>query len=136
MHTCPFRSRDVLLFLRETIACLCVAVLCLNTGQFAAAQTQEAPGSAAAEQGAVKLPSDQLDSLVAPIALYPDPMLSQVLIASTYPLEVIQLKQWLDQHKGLKEKELSAAVQKQDWDPSIQSLAGLPEVVKLLSENI
>ena len=63
-------------------------------------------------------------------------MLSQVLVASTYPLEVIQLKQWLDQHKDLKDKALAEAVEKQDWDPSIQSLAGLPDLVKLLSENI
>ena len=57
-------------------------------------------------------------------------------MASTYPLEVIQLKQWMDQHKDLKDKALADAVAKQDWDPSIQSLAGLPEVVKLLSDNI
>src|SRR5208337_3420826 len=68
--------------------------------------------------------------------LYPDPLLSQVLVASTYPLEVIQLQQWLAQHKDLKEQALADAVKKQDWDPSIQSLAGLPDVVKLLADNI
>ena len=73
---------------------------------------------------------------MAPIALYPDPLLSQTLVASTYPLEVIQLQQWLAQHKGLKDKALADAVKKQDWDPSIQALAALPEVVKLLAENI
>lgn len=73
---------------------------------------------------------------MAPIALYPDPMLSQTLVASTCPLEVIQLQQWLAQNKNLKEKALADAVKKQDWDPSIQAMAGLPEVVKLLSENI
>ena len=61
---------------------------------------------------------------------------SQVLVASTYPLEVIQLQQWLAQHKDLKDRALADAVAKQDWDPSIQSLAGLPDLVKLLSENI
>ena len=82
------------------------------------------------------LPPDQLDSLVAPIALYPDPLLSQTLVASTYPLELVQLQQWLGQHKDLKDQALVDAVKKQDWDPSIQSLAALPDVVKLLSENI
>jgi hypothetical protein len=82
------------------------------------------------------LPADQLDSLVAPIALYPDPLLSQTLVASTYPLEVVQLQQWMGQHKDLKDQALVDAVKKQDWDPSIQSLAALPDVVKLLSENI
>jgi uncharacterized protein DUF3300 len=58
-----------------------------------------------------------LDSLVAPIAFYPDPLLAQVLAASTYPLEIIQLQQWLAQHKDLKDQALVAAVEKEDWDP-------------------
>jgi hypothetical protein len=77
-----------------------------------------------------------LDSLVAPIALYPDPLLAQVLAASTYPLEIIQLQQWLAQHKDLKDKALVDAVEKEDWDPSVQGLAPLPDVVKRLGENI
>jgi len=85
---------------------------------------------------APKIPNDQLDSLVAPVALYPDPLLAQVLVASTYPLELIQLQQWLDRHKDLKDKALADAVQKEPWDPSIQALAALPQVVKLLSENV
>jgi Protein of unknown function (DUF3300) len=120
--------------MRELTAILCAAALTLGSATPAASQTQQPPPPA--EQTAVKLPPDQLDSLVAPIALYPDPMLSQVLVASTYPLEVIQLQQWLAQHKDLKDKALADAVEKQDWDPSIQSLAGLPDLVKLLSENI
>jgi hypothetical protein len=82
------------------------------------------------------MPGDQLDSLVAPIALYPDPLLAQVLAASTYPLELVQLQQWLAQHKDLKDKALAEAVQKQNWDPSVQAMAGLPDVVKQLVENI
>ena len=50
----------------------------------------------------VKIPADQLDALVAPIALYPDPLLSQTLVASTYPLEIIQLQQWLERNPGSK----------------------------------
>jgi hypothetical protein len=63
-------------------------------------------------------------------------LLSQTLVASTYPLEVVQLTQWLDQHKDLKGKALADAVQKQDWDPSIQALAALPDLVKQLADNI
>src|SRR6476620_1840833 len=81
---------------------------------------------------AAKIPNDQLDSLVAPIALYPDPLLAQVLAASTYPLELVQLQQWLAQHTDLKGDALATAVEKQGWDPSIQGLAGLPDVVKRL----
>jgi hypothetical protein len=84
----------------------------------------------------VKIPPDQLDSLVAPIALYPDPMLAQVLAASTYPLEIIQLQQWLSKNPGLKDQALADAVAKQPWDPSVQALAALPEVVKRLADDI
>ena len=78
----------------------------------------------------MKIPPEQLDSLVAPIALYPDPMLAQVLAASTYPLEIIQLQQWLTKNPGLKDKALADAVAKQPWDASVQALAGPPDVVK------
>src|SRR6266487_5619194 len=88
------------------------------------------------EQGAPKLSSDQLDSLVAPIALYPDQLLSQTLVASTYPLEIIQLQQWLEKNKNLKDKALASAVQKQNWDPSIQAMAAFPDVVKRLADDI
>jgi hypothetical protein len=73
---------------------------------------------------------------VAPVALYPDPLLAQVMVASTYPLEVVQLHQWLEKNKNLKDKALADAVQQQPWDPSIQSMAAFPDVVKLLMENI
>jgi hypothetical protein len=104
-------------------------------GNTALAVNQAQPPASSGGQAAT-IPPDQLDSLVAPIALYPDPMLSQVLIASTYPLEIIQLQQWLNQHKGLSEKALADEVKKQNWDPTIQGLAALPDVVKLLAENI
>jgi Protein of unknown function (DUF3300) len=121
------------LFIRELMAILCIAMLVPGNEAFAINQGQQA---AASGDQAATVPPDQLDSLVAPIALYPDPMLSQVLVASTYPLEIIQLQQWLAQNKGLNEKQLADAVQKQNWDPSIQSLAALPDVVKLLADNI
>jgi len=113
-----------------------LAVLCailLTPGDTLLYAQQEA---APAEQAAPKIPNDQLDSLVAPIALYPDPLLSQVLVASTYPLEIIQLQQWLEKHKDLKDQALVDAVQKEDWDPSIQAMAALPDAVKQLAENI
>jgi hypothetical protein len=124
---------------RELTAILCIAALL--PGNAMAGQTQQPatptqPSATPTEQPAAKLPPEQLDSLVAPIALYPDPLLSQTLVASTYPLEVIQLKQWLDKHKDLKDKALADAVQKQDWDPSIQAMAALPDVVKQLADNI
>jgi hypothetical protein len=85
---------------------------------------------------AARISNDQLDSLVAPIALYPDPLLAQALAASTYPLEIIQLQQWLTRHPDLKGEALAAAVEKEDWDPAVQGLAGLPDVVKRLGDDI
>ena len=73
---------------------------------------------------------------MAPIALYPDPILAQVLVAATYPLELVQLQQWLEKNPKLKDKALTDAVMKQPWDPSIQAMAALPDAVKLLADDI
>jgi Protein of unknown function (DUF3300) len=103
------------------------------------AQSQEmttTTSDAADTEQAPKLPNDQLDSLVAPIALYPDPLLAQTLAASTYPLEVIQLEQWMEKNTNLKGKALADAVAKQPWDPSIQAMVEFPDVVQRLGGNI
>jgi Protein of unknown function (DUF3300) len=116
-----------------------VAVVCalaLVPGDAALLAQSSTAGSSPAGEEVARIPPEQLDSLVAPIALYPDPMLSQTLVASTYPLEIIQLQQWLAQNKNLKDQALADAVKKQDWDPSIQAMAALPDVVKQMSENI
>jgi hypothetical protein len=101
-----------------------------------AAPSSAAPSAAAAPEDATNLSNDQLDSLVAPIALYPDPLLAQVLVASTYPVDVMEAQQWLDQNSSLKGDELTAAAEKQSWDPSVQALVVLPDALKRLSENI
>ncbi|MFL6514289.1 MAG: DUF3300 domain-containing protein [Chthoniobacterales bacterium] len=103
-----------------------------------AAEVMPATAAAAttAEEPAPKIPNDQLDSLVAPIALYPDPLLAQILAASTYPLEIIQLEQWIKRNPNLKQDALAAGVAKQAWDPSVQSLAIYPEVITRLSQNV
>ena len=85
---------------------------------------------------APKLPNDQVDSLVAPIALYSDPLLAQTLAASTYPLEVIQLQQWMERNKNLQGQALADAVTKQPWDASIQGLVAYPDVVTRMADNI
>lgn len=125
--------------LGATLRCL-LAIVCtiaLLPGDTLAFMSSSPSGRASSPQDeAAKIPNDQLDSLVAPIALYPDPLLAQVLASSTYPLELVQLQQWLEQHKDLKDKALADAVQKEDWDPSVQSMAALPDVVKNLVENI
>ena len=121
-------------FVRST-ALVCTALL-MPGDVLLMAQQASPPSAEAPAEAPAKLPAEQLESLIAPIALYPDELLAQVLAASTYPLEIVQLQQWLAQHKDLKDKKLAEAVQKQNWDPSIQGLAGLPDVVKQLADNI
>ncbi len=71
----------------------------------------------------------ELDQMLAPIALYPDALLSQMLMASTYPLEVVQAARWVKQHPGLKGQALQDALASQSWDPSVKSLCAFPQVL-------
>src|SRR5438034_10375231 len=121
---------------RRVIAIACAAALLVQAYSLAYAQQDQALAPAAANEEAPPIPADQLDSLVAPIALYPDPLLAQTLAASTYPLEVIQLQQWLANNKHLKGQALVDSVEKQPWDPSVQATAAFPDVVKLLGDNV
>src|SRR4029077_20673586 len=114
-----------------------VCTIAITPGETLAYMPSPRPTQAPSPQSqAAKIPPAQLNSLVAPIALCPDPMLAQTLAASTYPLELIQLQQWLAKNPGLKDKALADAVMKQPWDPSIQALAALPDVVKRLADDI
>src|SRR6516225_3692159 len=79
---------------------------------------------------------NELDNLVAPIAFYPDPLLSQVLVAATYPLEVVQAYQWLQRNPGLTGPALTQSAQEQNWDASIQALFAFPDVLKRLNDDI
>lgn len=82
------------------------------------------------------LTPDQLDNLVAPVALYPDPLLSQILVATTYPLEVVEAYQWLLRNPGLAGPALTQAAQQQNWDPSVQALVVFPDVFKRLNDDV
>ena len=82
------------------------------------------------------LAPNQLDGLVAPIALYPDPLISQVLVACTYPLEVVQAAQFLQRNPGLTGQALTQAAAEQNWDASVQALVVFPSVLQRLSEDI
>jgi hypothetical protein len=117
------------------LALLCAALLAPGEGLILAQETK--PEAAAAPAAAeAKIPPEQLEALVAPVALYADPLLAQVLVASTYPLELMQLQQWLVKNKDLKDKALADAAGKQPWDPAIQSMAAFPDAVKRLTDDI
>jgi hypothetical protein len=90
---------------------------------------------AAAPSQALLKPAE-LDQLVAPIALYPDPLLSEVLIASTYPLEVVQADRWAKSNSSLKGEALTAALAKQGWDDSVKALAQVPNVLTMMADQL
>jgi hypothetical protein len=88
------------------------------------------------QQAAPLLSPDQLNNLVAPIALYPDPLLSQVLAASTYPLEIVEAQQWLGQNSNLRGTQLMDAAKQQNWDPSVQAMVAFPDALRLLANDV
>src|SRR5437899_12908856 len=73
--------------------------------------------------------SEQLQQLVAPIALYPDSLIAQILSAATYPDQIVEAGRWMQQHKGLQSEQLAQEVDKQPWDPSVKALAQFPAVL-------
>ncbi len=80
--------------------------------------------------------SQELAQMLAPIALYPDALLSQVLMAATYPIEVIEADRWLLRHPSLDEEELDDALYDKEWDSSVKALCHFPDVLSRMSEKI
>src|ERR1700686_3832358 len=117
----------------RVVSVLLVFTLFVSGIGFLLAQDQQPPPLPPPNQ---VLTPDQLDDLVAPIALYPDPLLSQILVASTYPLEVVQAYQWLQRSPGLTGPALTEAAQQQNWDPSVQALVVFSDVLKRLNDDI
>jgi hypothetical protein len=91
---------------------------------------------AEAQPPAPPLTEPQLEDLVAPIALYPDNLLSEILAASTYPIEVVEAQQWLQQNRNLQGQALMDAAKAQNWDPSIQALVAFPDVLARLNQDV
>jgi hypothetical protein len=85
---------------------------------------------------AKKVSREELAQILAPIALYPDDLVAQILMASTYPLEVVQADRWAQQNKGLKGDALAKALEQQKWDPSVKSLVNFPEVLSAMSQKL
>ena len=79
---------------------------------------------------------EELDQLLAPIALYPDSLLTQIFMASTYPLEVVQAGRWVEQNESLTGDDLTAALEQQNWDPSVKSLVNFPQVLEMMNAKL
>src|SRR5216684_3842227 len=129
---------EVVMFSRGQ-ALLAVALL-VATPVAADGQAADAPINPPAqsrpEPVAPLLKPEQLDALVAPIALYPDMLLANVLAASTYPLEVVQADRWLTARKNLKGDQLKSEVDKQSWDESVKALSSTASVLSMMSEKL
>ena len=117
---------------RQSLSMICI-LLMAGLGSVAVAQGQ---GPAPTSGPAQALPPQQLDNLVAPIALYPDPLLGQVLAACTYPVELVEAQQWLQANGNLQGQQLMDAARQQNWDASVQALAAMPDVLAKLNQDI
>jgi hypothetical protein len=94
------------------------------------------PGHLHAQGADAVFRPEEIEQLVAPIALYPDSLVSQILMASTYPLEVVQADRWVKANKTLKGEALTTALETQNWDPSVKSLVNFPQVLAMMSEKL
>jgi hypothetical protein len=102
-----------------------------------AQQAQQAPAAPTAAQPSQQLlKAEELDALLAPVALYPDALLASVMMASTYPLEVVQADRWAQANKNLKSDALAQAAQAQGWDNSVVSLVSTPSVLTMMSTKL
>jgi Protein of unknown function (DUF3300) len=93
-------------------------------------------GQAQAQAGDANLHHEQLEQLVAPIALYPDSLLAQVFMAATYPIEIVQAERWAKANSKLKGKALEDALQSQPWDPSVKSIVAVAQVLQMMSDQL
>ncbi len=115
----------------------CCLILHASLPALAWAQATPQPAAAPAE-AAQGFNPEQLDALLAPIALYPDPLLTQILMASTFPLQVVEAERWAEDpaHKGLSGDALTKALDPQPWDPSVKSLVPFPEVLAMMNAHL
>jgi len=121
----------------DALGVICaVLLLMFSSGAFLAAQTPAPPAEGPAGPPEQRLSPQQLDSVVAPVALYPDRLLGQILVAATYPLEIAEADQWLQQHRDLRGTSLMDAARQQSWDPSVQALVVFPDVLDRLASDI
>jgi hypothetical protein len=112
-------------FIVQTLTVFLALLLVVPPGVFA----QDAGGKPAVKQ-------EELDQVLAPVALYPDSLLTQILMASTYPLEVVQADRWAKQNKDMKGDAFEKALEAQSWDPSVKSLVNFPQVLTMMSGKL
>jgi hypothetical protein len=112
-----------------------VLFLCMSLAVPPGLMAQGAKEQTAEEEGPLFRP-EEIDQLMAPIALYPDSLLAQILAASTYPLEIVQEARFVEQNKELKGEKLMAAAKDKDWDPSVKAMLEFPDVLLMMNEKL
>ena len=117
---------------RRILAYFLVSAMILPAAGFS--QTEQVTSQESKKAAVFK--TEEIDQMLAPVALYPDALLSQIFIASTYPLEVVQAARWAKDKKGLAGDALTAALEKETWDPSVKSLVAVPQVLTMMSEKL
>src|SRR6266849_2240540 len=113
------------------VCCLLVQFTAQAGSNTSASQSGQQPQAPAAQQS-----PEQLQQLVAPIALYPDALVAQILAASTYPTQIVEADRWMQQHSDLKGEQLAQAVDQQSWDPSVKALTQFPSVLANMDKNL
>jgi len=127
-RTCPRK-------MWKTLVVLIAAGMMFTGVKFPHAMAQSA-GPSATGSAPASVPQEKLDSLLAPIALYPDQLLAQTLMAATYPLDVVAAARFVKENKDLKGEALDKAVLEKNWDPSVQSLTAYPQVLEMMNDKL
>src|SRR5713101_5908463 len=135
-------GESIVKFIKQSLSLFLSCCLVLASAPVGfAAQTEQPTAPPAVQtapppvQAAQQTP-EQLQQLVAPIALYPDALVAQILAAATYPDQIVEADRWMQQHPNLKDKQLGDEVDKQPWDPSVKSLAEFPSVLANMDKNL
>ncbi|MCW3475188.1 DUF3300 domain-containing protein [Limobrevibacterium gyesilva] len=125
--------------LRRLLRCLACLPFALSGAPLeASAQAPPAPVPAPSQEEATSFSAEQLDALLAPVALYPDTLLTQLLMASTFPLQIVDAARWVQDptHKGLTGGQLEQALQPLAWNPSVKSLVPFPQVLLMMNDKL
>lgn len=130
------RSREYSLLIMLTVLVTLIPLSSPLVPPAVAAETQSAAQDLQTASDSGEFDTEKLEQLVAPIALYPDALLMQILMASTYPLEIVEADRWISYQADLTGDALDAALLEKNWDPSVKSLTTLPSVLKQMSENL
>jgi len=132
-------KRALALFVSSSLVLAAVQAGCATEAPQAEAQSSVEAARQASEESTqvvAQQSPEELDRLVAPIALYPDALVAQILAAATYPTEVVEAERWMQQNPGLEGDALAQAVDPQSWDPSVKALTQFPSVLAVMDKNL